>query len=36
MQITGTIVFSRSAIERISGYGLEYDTSFNDTHLGIL
>ncbi|WP_410744420.1 DUF4260 family protein [Gelidibacter sp. F63206] len=32
--MAGAILFSRSANERIFGYGLKCDSSFNDTHLG--
>lgn len=34
--LTGTILFSHSAMDRIMGYGLKYDTGFRFTHLGNL
>ena len=36
LQLLGIILFSHAALDRVSGYGPEYDTSFNDKHLGIL
>ena len=32
--LTGAILFAHSAMDRIFGYGLKYETSFHDTHLG--
>ncbi|MFZ4927568.1 DUF4260 domain-containing protein [Chryseobacterium sp. Mn2064] len=34
LQLTGTILFSHSAFDRILGYGLKYPDSFQNTHLG--
>lgn len=34
LQMTGTILFSHSAFDRILGYGLKYPDSFQNTHLG--
>lgn len=34
LQLIGIILFSHSAMDRMFGYGLKYNTSFNDTHLG--
>lgn len=34
VQLTGTILFSHSAMDRFFGYGLKYITGFKDTHLG--
>lgn len=36
LQLTGIILFSHSALDRVFGYGLKYESSFNDTHLGPL
>ena len=33
-QLTGIILFSHSAMDRIFGYGLKYDKGFKFTHLG--
>ena len=30
----GILLFAHSSFDRVMGYGLKYDTSFNDTHLG--
>lgn len=35
-QVVGIILFSHSALDRVFGYGLKYQSSFNDTHLGPL
>lgn len=32
--LTGSILFAHSAMDRIFGYGLKFETSFYDTHLG--
>lgn len=32
--LTGIILFSHSAMDRIFGYGLKYPDSFKNTHLG--
>src|SRR6476660_8580767 len=34
LQLLGAILFSHSAMDRIFGYGLKYDTGFKFTHLG--
>jgi hypothetical protein len=34
LQLTGIILFSHSAMDRIFGYGLKYDKGFKYTHLG--
>lgn len=34
MQLTGVILFSHSALDRILGYGLKYEKGFKHTHLG--
>lgn len=34
--LAGTILFSHSALDRIMGYGLKYNTGFRFTHLGDL
>lgn len=34
VQLAGIILFSHASFDRIFGYGLKYQTSFNDTHLG--
>lgn len=34
IQLIGIILFSHSAMDRMFGYGLKYNTSFHDTHLG--
>lgn len=36
VQLVGIILFSHASLDRIFGYGLKYDTSFNDSHLGPL
>jgi len=33
-QLTGIILFSHAALDRIFGYGLKYDKGFKFTHLG--
>jgi hypothetical protein len=32
--LAGTILLFHSAFDRLMGYGLKYNTSFQDTHLG--
>ncbi len=32
--LAGIILFSHSAMDRVFGYGLKYETAFSDTHLG--
>ncbi|WP_264535985.1 DUF4260 domain-containing protein [Flavobacterium sp. N1736] len=34
VQLTGIILFSHSAMDRIFGYGLKYEKGFKYTHLG--
>lgn len=34
MQLLGVILFSHSAMDRMLGYGLKYETGFKYTHLG--
>lgn len=34
IQLTGIILFSHSAMDRIFGYGLKYESGFKYTHLG--
>lgn len=34
VEITGIILFSHSAFDRMMGYGLKYSDSFQNTHLG--
>lgn len=34
VQLTGVILFSHSAMDRLFGYGLKYDKGFKYTHLG--
>lgn len=34
LEITGIILFSHSAMDRIFGYGLKYEKGFKFTHLG--
>lgn len=34
--LIGTILFSHSAMDRVMGYGLKYETGFRFTHLGEL
>lgn len=35
-QLAGIILFTHSSIDRVFGYGLKYNDSFNHTHLGII
>ena len=32
----GILLFAHSSFDRMMGYGLKYNSSFNDTHLGKL
>jgi hypothetical protein len=34
IQLVGIILFSHSCFDRSLGYGLKYNSSFHDTHLG--
>jgi hypothetical protein len=34
VQLIGTILFAHAAMDRFAGYGLKYEDSFNNTHLG--
>ena len=34
LQLTGIVLFSHSAMDRILGYGLKYEKGFKFTHLG--
>jgi hypothetical protein len=34
VQFAGLLLFGHSAIDRIFGYGLKYEDSFHNTHLG--
>lgn len=34
LQLIGIILFSHSAMDRMFGYGLKYEDSFHNTHLG--
>ena len=34
ISLVGAILFAHSSMDRIFGYGLKYETSFHDTHLG--
>ncbi len=36
LQLAGVILFSHSAMDRMFGYGLKYNDSFNNTHLGTI
>ena len=36
LQFTGIILFAHSSMDRVMGYGLKYQDSFNNTHLGII
>ncbi|WP_317128001.1 DUF4260 domain-containing protein [Gelidibacter gilvus] len=33
VQLAGIILFSHASLDRVFGYGLKYETSFNDSHL---
>lgn len=34
--LIGIILFSHASMDRLFGYGLKYNNSFNNTHLGII
>ncbi len=34
VSLAGAIILSHVAFDRLLGFGLKYETSFNDTHLG--
>lgn len=34
ISFAGAILFAHAAMDRVFGYGLKYETSFHDTHLG--
>jgi hypothetical protein len=34
IMLSGTIIFAHAAFDRMMGYGLKYEDSFNNTHLG--
>ncbi len=34
IMLVGTILFSHAALDRTMGYGLKYEDSFSNTHLG--
>ena len=36
VQFSGLILFSHASMDRIFGYGLKHNNSFNNTHLGII
>ncbi|MGC1633060.1 MAG: DUF4260 domain-containing protein [Gelidibacter sp.] len=36
IKLVGIILFAHASFDRIFGFGLKYETSFNDTHLGPL
>jgi hypothetical protein len=36
IQFAGLLLFGHSAMDRIFGYGLKYEDSFHNTHLGII
>jgi len=36
LQLVGLVLFGHASFDRILGYGLKYETSFNHTHLGII
>lgn len=36
LQLAGIILFGHSSMDRIMGYGLKYNDSFNNTHLGVI
>ncbi len=36
VQLAGIILFAHSSLDRMLGYGLKYEDSFNNTHLGII
>ena len=34
LALTGVILLAHSSLDRVSGYGMKYADSFNNTHLG--
>ena len=36
LQLTGLILFGHSSMDRVWGYGLKYEDSFQHTHLGMI
>lgn len=36
VQLAGIILFGHSSMDRVFGYGLKYNDSFNHTHLGMI
>lgn len=36
IQLAGLILFAHSSMDRILGYGLKFNDSFNNTHLGMI
>jgi hypothetical protein len=36
LQFTGLLLFGHSAFDRMLGYGLKYNDSFHNTHLGLI
>ncbi|MDB5211040.1 MAG: hypothetical protein JWQ30_1867 [Sediminibacterium sp.] len=36
LMATGILLLAHSSFDRVMGYGLKYQTSFNDTHIGKL
>ena len=36
LQFAGLLLFGHSAMDRIFGYGLKYEDSFHNTHLGMI
>lgn len=36
LQLTGLILFGHSSMDRVLGYGLKYEDSFQHTHLGMI
>jgi hypothetical protein len=36
LQLTGVILFGHACMDRAFGYGLKYNDSFHNTHLGVI
>ena len=36
LQLAGLVLFGHSSFDRVMGYGLKYEDSFNHTHLGMI
>ncbi|MFD2036684.1 DUF4260 domain-containing protein [Belliella marina] len=36
LTLSGVLLFGHSAMDRMFGYGLKFDDSFNNTHLGLI